>query len=111
MNTQAPVAQRPETKDEVLAGIRARASEFQALRHIPQDVVDQFKALGVYRAFVPERFGGNAQSPAEFCRVIEEISAADASAGWVASSANSSSVSFRTCLFLLTGTGAPPAMR
>ncbi|MCB1356662.1 MAG: acyl-CoA dehydrogenase family protein [Maritimibacter sp.] len=85
MNTQAPVAQRPETKDEVLAGIRARASEFQALRHIPQDVVDQFKALGVYRAFVPERFGGNAQSPAEFCRVIEEISAADASAGWVAS--------------------------
>lgn len=85
MTANAAVVQRPETKDEVLAGIRARAPEFQALRHIPRDVVDQFKTLGVYRAFVPERFGGNALSPAAFCRLIEEISAADASAGWVAS--------------------------
>ncbi|EBA06863.1 acyl-CoA dehydrogenase family protein [Sagittula stellata] len=85
MNAQAPVAQKPETKDAVLDSIRARATEFQSLRHIPQDVVNQFKALGVYRAFVPERFGGSDMSPSAFCRLIEDISAADASAGWVAS--------------------------
>ncbi|MFD1344061.1 acyl-CoA dehydrogenase family protein [Litorisediminicola beolgyonensis] len=85
MNAPATVAQDPAAKDRILSGIRARATEFQALRHIPQDVVDQFKTLGVYRAFVPERFGGDAKSPAEFCRLIEDIASADASAGWVAS--------------------------
>ena len=85
MTAPAAAADVPLTKDAILDGIRARADEFQSLRHIPQDVVDQFKALGVYRAFVPERLGGDARSPADFCRLIEEISAADPSAGWVAS--------------------------
>ena len=78
-------ASRPTDKAKLLKSIRDRAGEFQNLRHIPQDVVDQFKGLGVYRAFVPERFGGDAKSPAEFCRLIEDIAWADASAGWVAS--------------------------
>ena len=87
MTATSALAERPKirTKDAVLDDIRARAAEFQALRHIPQDVVDDFKALGVYRAFVPQRFGGDALSPAAFCRLIEDISAANASAGWVAS--------------------------
>jgi indole-3-acetate monooxygenase len=67
------------------AEIRARAAEFQALRHIPADIVRQFQRVGVYRALVPARFGGDALSPAAFCRLIEEIATADASAGWVAS--------------------------
>ena len=33
----------------------------------------------------PTRFGGDQCSPIEFCQMIEEISAADGSAGWVAS--------------------------
>ncbi|MEP1767801.1 MAG: acyl-CoA dehydrogenase family protein [Sulfitobacter sp.] len=80
-------AARPQSlsKQQVLDGIRSRAGEFQQLRHIPQDVVDQFKGLGVYRAFVPKRFGGDEKSPADFCRLIEDIATADASAGWVAS--------------------------
>lgn len=87
MTPQAAALIDPETdtKGQILNSIRARAGEFQDLRHIPQDVVNQFKTLGVYRAFVPERFGGDAISPAAFCRIIEDISAADASAGWVAS--------------------------
>ncbi|QDC10620.1 flavin-dependent monooxygenase [Oceanicola sp. D3] len=85
MTAQAALAEAPDTKEQVLAGIKQRAPEFQKLRHIPQDVVDQFKSLGVYRAFVPKRFGGDERSPAEFCRLIEDIAAADASAGWVAS--------------------------
>lgn len=85
MNDKTTMAARSEAVEKVLKSIRSRAPEFQKLRHIPQDVVDQFKALGVYRALVPKRFGGDAKSPAEFCRLIEDIAAADASAGWVAS--------------------------
>lgn len=85
MTAQAAQAIGSLTKAQVLDEVRARAAEFSALRHVPRDVVEQFKAIGVYRAFVPERFGGDAKSPAAFCRLIEDISAADASAGWVAS--------------------------
>ena len=67
------------------ADIRARRDEFHKLRHIPIDIVRKFQEAGVYRAFVPTRFGGDGCSPAEFCRLVEEISTADASAGWVAS--------------------------
>jgi hypothetical protein len=42
-------------------------------------------ASNVYRAMVAKRFGGEERTPAEFCRLIEAISEADDSAGWVAS--------------------------
>lgn len=84
MNSHTPQS-KPRALDALKAEICARRAEFQTLRHIPQDIVRQFQAVGVYRAFVPERFGGDARSPAEFCRLIEEIASADASAGWVAS--------------------------
>jgi alkylation response protein AidB-like acyl-CoA dehydrogenase len=71
--------------DELLRDIHARRREFEALGHIPQEIIDRFKALGVYRALVAARFGGDECSPAEFCRLIELISQADGSAGWVAS--------------------------
>jgi alkylation response protein AidB-like acyl-CoA dehydrogenase len=64
---------------------RARLGEFDRQRHISRDVIDAFKSQGVYRALVPKRFGGLESSPAEFCKMIERISQADGSAGWVAS--------------------------
>ncbi len=85
MTIASAAAHQPLNKHDILDGIKSRAGEFQQLRHIPQDVVNQFKDLGVYRAFVPKRFGGDEKSPADFCRMIEDIAAADASAGWVAS--------------------------
>lgn len=69
----------------VLDEIRARRAEFTKLRHVPPDMVRKLQQIGAYRAFVPARFGGDAKSPAEFCKLIEDISAADASTGWVAS--------------------------
>jgi len=64
---------------------RGRAGEFDRLGHIAPDVIESFKAVGVYRALVPRRFGGDERSPGEFCAMIEEIAKADGSAGWVAS--------------------------
>lgn len=69
----------------MLETVRARRAEFTRARHIPIDIVEQLQKSGVYRAFVPSRFGGDEKTPAEFCRMIEDISAADASTGWVAS--------------------------
>nr|WP_321509796.1 acyl-CoA dehydrogenase family protein [uncultured Celeribacter sp.] len=69
----------------ILEQIRTRRAEFTKLRHVPQDVVTLLQKIGAYRAFVPARFGGDDLSPADFCRLIEDISAADASTGWVAS--------------------------
>lgn len=71
--------------EDLLEEIRSRRREFEALGYLPQDVIDRFKALGVYRALVARRFGGEEWSPADFCRLIERISQADGSTGWVAS--------------------------
>ncbi|PAE44650.1 acyl-CoA dehydrogenase family protein [Bacillus sp. 7884-1] len=71
--------------NSVLTEIRARRDEFEAKRHVPQDMVAQLKQLGVYRAHTPRCFGGDARSPSEFLRLVEAISEADGSAGWVAS--------------------------
>ncbi|MCJ8158709.1 acyl-CoA dehydrogenase family protein [Sphingomonas sp. LaA6.9] len=69
----------------MLDDIRQRRKDLHALGHIPQDIVARFQEIGLYRAFVPTQFGGGDMSPAEFLRIIEIISAADGSAGWVAS--------------------------
>lgn len=74
-----------ERFDALLESIRSRRKEFEELRHIPMDIIDEFKAIGVYRAMVPAIYGGDEKSPAEFLKMVEAISAADGSSGWVAS--------------------------
>lgn len=81
----ATVAPPAIEMDQLLRDIRSRRKEFEAQRFISQDIIDRFKKIGVYRALVSKRFGGDERSPAEFCRLIETIAAADGSAGWVAS--------------------------
>jgi alkylation response protein AidB-like acyl-CoA dehydrogenase len=71
--------------DQLLAVVAERRAEFEEKRHVPPDVIAEFKRAGIYRAGVPKRFGGDALPPAEFLRLIERISVVDGSAGWVAS--------------------------
>lgn len=71
--------------DTLLTDIRQRAGEFEAQRYISHDIIERFKTIGIYRAFVPERFGGDARTPMDFLSMVEAISAADGSAGWIAS--------------------------
>ncbi|MBP8536655.1 acyl-CoA dehydrogenase family protein [Streptomyces sp. MK37H] len=75
----------PEALDQVLAVVTERRAEFEEARHVPRDVIAEFKRAGIYRAGVPKRFGGDALPPAEFLVLVERISEADGSAGWVAS--------------------------
>ena len=77
--------QNQDLMNYVLDEIRNRKDEFEAKRHVPRDMIQQLKQLGVYRAHVPQCFGGAGTSPSEFLKLIEKISEADGSAGWVAS--------------------------
>lgn len=86
-NTPVAAAAAPPVSDmdALLRDIRARRKEFEAQRFISPDIIQRFKKVGVYRALVAKRFGGDEKSPAEFCELIETIAKADGSAGWVAS--------------------------
>jgi alkylation response protein AidB-like acyl-CoA dehydrogenase len=85
--TPAPFspAARDAALSRLLTTVVERRAEFTANQQLSDDVVDLMKAAGVYRALVARRFGGDEVSPAEFLRLIEKISQADGSAGWVAS--------------------------
>ncbi len=84
-NVQEATAPDATAMDGLLRDIRKRRKEFEAQKFISPDIIERFKAVGVYRALVAKRFGGDEKSPAEFCRLVETISQADGSAGWVAS--------------------------
>ena len=71
--------------EQVLDEVRQRRQEFDLRSHVPRDMIERFKQVGIYRAATPKCFGGLAMPPAEFLRLIERISEADGSAGWVAS--------------------------
>lgn len=71
--------------DRLLVAARTRHAEFSAQTHISADVVDLMKQAGVFRAMVAKRFGGDEMHPSDFLRLIETISEADGSTGWVAS--------------------------
>ena len=69
----------------MLEEVRQRRNEFDSLSHVPRDMIERFKQVGIYRAATPKCYGGDALAPAKFLQMIERISEADGSAGWVAS--------------------------
>ncbi|MFJ8655747.1 acyl-CoA dehydrogenase family protein [Streptomyces rochei] len=76
---------RTQYLEHVLDLVAKRRQEFEEKRHVPRDVIAEFKKAGIYRAGAPRRFGGEPLPPARFLRLIERISVVDGSAGWVAS--------------------------
>lgn len=84
--TIAPTRASPiQALENLLETVRARRGEFGANQQVSADVVAMLKDAGVYRAMVARRFGGEEMAPADFLRLIETISQADGSVGWVAS--------------------------
>jgi len=71
--------------DALLHDIRARRGEIEAQRRVPRDIVQGLRDAGIYRAAVPKCHGGDGASLSAVFRLIERISEADASVGWVAS--------------------------
>ncbi len=64
--------------------IADRADEIEVARHLPADLARKMAAAGAYNLSKPSALGGLELPPFEFMQVIETISEADASAGWCA---------------------------
>lgn len=76
---------RSDALEKLLAAARKRRAEFSEQGHISSDVIELMKQAGIHRAMVAKRFGGDEMHPSDFLRLIETISQADGSTGWVAS--------------------------
>ena len=63
--------------------IRARAAEAEAARQLPEEIVRDFAEAGLIQMAVPKEYGGLESHALDLLRVMEEISYADGSAGWV----------------------------
>lgn len=70
---------------QALEVLQERGAEFNEQGYVPRDYVALLKKAGLYGVAIPEQFGGQPESPAEFMKKVEQISAVDPSTGWVAS--------------------------
>jgi indole-3-acetate monooxygenase len=62
--------------------IGARASEIEAGGRLPADLVEEMRVAGLFHLVLPRDLGGVECDPATAGRVVEEVAAADGSAGW-----------------------------
>jgi alkylation response protein AidB-like acyl-CoA dehydrogenase len=67
-----------------LAGtVAAHADEIEHARRVPLGIVAALTNAGCFRMFVPRAYGGDELTLLEGLEVIEDVSAADGSTGWV----------------------------
>jgi alkylation response protein AidB-like acyl-CoA dehydrogenase len=90
---EAPMKQQPVAGEatRLLAAINAlapeltaRAMEIENARRIPADIIDRLRQMGLFRSLLPRSHGGLELSVPEVLPLIEALSAADGSVGWVA---------------------------
>lgn len=62
--------------------ISAHAEACEAQRKMPDDLVERLRNAGLFHLAVPAVLGGAECEPTQLMEVVEEISRADASAGW-----------------------------
>lgn len=71
-----------ETARALAPLIQAHADENERERRLAPAVVDALYEAGLFRIFLPERFGGAGLDYVQGMAVIEEVAAADGSSGW-----------------------------
>jgi len=64
------------------AKVAPRSAEIEQQRTLPRDIVDELAAAGLFKLFVPARYGGGEVSAAEGLAVMEELAFHDGSTGW-----------------------------
>ena len=69
---------------DLLPAIRARADDIEQGRRLPRDLADGLRATGLFALSVPRALGGGEASPIALMHAIEQVAAADGSAGWCA---------------------------
>jgi indole-3-acetate monooxygenase len=79
------IAQRMLVQLEELApAIRARAISIEKARQLPADLVDELRAIGLFRLYVPPSHGGPGFDPLTSMRIVQALSRIDGSVGWTA---------------------------
>lgn len=63
--------------------ISAHRATFDRDRRLPDVVIEALADAGLFRLWLPRKFGGPELSPLEFMRVVEAASALDGSVGWL----------------------------
>ncbi|MBB5443048.1 MULTISPECIES: acyl-CoA dehydrogenase family protein [unclassified Paraburkholderia] len=74
----------PLSLDDLITEVERRRDEFDAVSHVPRDMILKMKRAGIFRASTPKRFGGDALPPPHFLAMLERIAIADGSTAWVA---------------------------
>lgn len=69
---------------QLAPALSAAADETEAQRMVPAQLVERLREAGIFRMFVPKRYGGDALTLAQAMAVIEELAAADAACAWTA---------------------------
>jgi alkylation response protein AidB-like acyl-CoA dehydrogenase len=64
--------------------IRSHLEEIEAVRRLPQRLVESFRDAGIFRLLVPRSVGGLEVDPATLVRTIEALAREDGAAGWCA---------------------------
>jgi alkylation response protein AidB-like acyl-CoA dehydrogenase len=85
----SPQAGPPMSTADIYANARAlgsflreKSDEIEAARTLPPEVAERMREAGLFRIAMPKIWGGPELSTIEINEVIEEISRANASAGW-----------------------------
>jgi alkylation response protein AidB-like acyl-CoA dehydrogenase len=80
---------QPRSGADYLARVRALApalaaagDEIDRSRELPEAIVEQLVAAGLFRLLLPRSLGGAELLPADYAPIIEEIAKIDASAAW-----------------------------
>lgn len=68
----------------LLPEISSRASEIEQARQLPADMALKLAKAGAYNLSKPAAIGGLELAPLDFLKIIETLAEADASAGWCA---------------------------
>jgi alkylation response protein AidB-like acyl-CoA dehydrogenase len=63
--------------------IESRAAEIDRDRRLPDDLVEQLRAAGMFRVAFPRAWGGPEMDILSQCHLVEELAYHDASVGWV----------------------------
>src|SRR5262245_11269400 len=72
-----------ERVNALLPTIRERSFEAEALRQPLDDVIDALRATGVFRSFVPVRYGGYEIDMQTYVDIGVAVARADPSMGWI----------------------------
>ena len=73
-----------EALAELLTLARARRAESDTQLSLGDEVMVCLRKAGVFRAMASREFGGDELPPSDFLRLVERISMADGSTGWIA---------------------------